>query len=266
MTEHAPDRLWSGIQISKVIAGTLAAVTAAVLGSFLGVAGTLAGAALASVVGSVGTEIFNNSLKRSTKHLQAVAPTFVKAPAAIGTPEVAAAAEEDNPAHTTPVVPRKPIRWKPVTLGAVAIFIVAMGAIFAVEAVAGESISTMTTGHDSGRNTISSVFGDDAKKSDDKPATVPSTSPSGSSESAESTEPTDDPSATGSTEPTEPATTEPTGEPTTGTPQDTEAPTGSGDQTQQDSGGSGNGDSEQGTSQDGTSQQLEPQQAPAPTE
>ncbi len=35
MTTHAPDRLWSGIQISKVIAGTLAAVAAAVLGFLL---------------------------------------------------------------------------------------------------------------------------------------------------------------------------------------------------------------------------------------
>ena len=35
MTEHAPDRLWSGIDIPKTIAGALAAVCAAVIGSFL---------------------------------------------------------------------------------------------------------------------------------------------------------------------------------------------------------------------------------------
>src|SRR3712207_3098225 len=102
MTEHAPDRLWSGIQLSKVVAGTLAAVSAAVIGSFLGVAGTLAGAAIASIVGSVGTEIYQRSLDRGAKKLQTLAPTFVKAPAAIGTPEVAAATEEDSPSHTVP--------------------------------------------------------------------------------------------------------------------------------------------------------------------
>ena len=77
MSEHAPDRFWSGIEISKVIAGTLAAVTAAVVGSFLGVAGTLAGAAVASVVGSVGTEIYQRSLHRGARRLSAFAPTFV---------------------------------------------------------------------------------------------------------------------------------------------------------------------------------------------
>ena len=38
MSEQASDRIWSGIDIPKTIAGTLAAVSAAVVGSFLGVA------------------------------------------------------------------------------------------------------------------------------------------------------------------------------------------------------------------------------------
>ncbi len=82
MTEHAPDRLLSGPQLTKLVAGTLAAVSAAAIGSFLGVAGTLIGAAVASVVGSLGTEIYQRSLKRGATKLQTLAPAFVKAPAA----------------------------------------------------------------------------------------------------------------------------------------------------------------------------------------
>ena len=44
MTAQAPDRIWSGIDIVKTLAGALAAVCAAWIGSFLGVAGTVAGA------------------------------------------------------------------------------------------------------------------------------------------------------------------------------------------------------------------------------
>ena len=98
MTEREPDRLWSGIEIPKVMAGVLAAVSAAFLGSFLGVAGTLAGAALASVIGSVGTEIYHRSLKKGGEKLQ---NTFVTAPAAVGTPLVAAAADQ-RPSETSP--------------------------------------------------------------------------------------------------------------------------------------------------------------------
>src|SRR3954466_13554107 len=118
MTERAPDRVWSGIDIPKTIAGVLAAVSAAVVGSFLGVAGTLVGAAVASLIGSIGTEIWARSIKRGGEKLQqTVAPAFIKAPAAIGTPEVAAATEDEAPSHTVPEAPRKEIQWKRVWLG-----------------------------------------------------------------------------------------------------------------------------------------------------
>ena len=98
MSEHAPDRIWSGIDVPKTIAGVLAAVTAAVIGSFLGAAGTLAGAAIASVVGSIGTEIYRKLVHRGQ---QKIVSTFVTAPAAVGTPAVAAAADE-SPSQPEP--------------------------------------------------------------------------------------------------------------------------------------------------------------------
>src|SRR3954468_4724975 len=109
MSEQAPDRLWSGIDIPKTIAAALAAVCAAVVGSYLGVAGTLIGAAVASVVGSVGTEVYDRSLKKGRKKLQTLAPVFVKAPAAVGTPPVPAATEEELPSQIVP--PARQIRW-----------------------------------------------------------------------------------------------------------------------------------------------------------
>ena len=102
MTTEAPDRLWSGIDLTRILGGALAAVCAAVAGSFLGVAGTLVGAAVASVIGSVGTEIYSRSINKGTKKLQStLAPTFIKAPAAVGTPPVEAATDEDSPSLST---------------------------------------------------------------------------------------------------------------------------------------------------------------------
>ena len=285
MTEAAPDRLWSGIQVSKVVAGTLAAVTAAVLGSFLGVAGTLAGAAMASVIGSVGTELFNNSLKRGHKHLATVAPTFVKVPAAIGTPPVAAATDDENPAHTVPddevatpaasgpVTSGKPIRWKPVLVGAAAVFVIAMGAIFAVEAIAGEPLSKITTGHSTGSDsTFGSLVGNNSDDEDTTPAVTTSTSPSEAPAPGESGDakvdpsaPTDtSPSGAATSSPAPDATTEPTTGPATDAPTDT-APTGdtgTGDQT--DSGTDTGDQTDSTTQQDSSKTGQEP--APAATE
>src|SRR4051794_28077138 len=122
MSEHTPDRVWSGIDIPKTVAAALAAVCAAVVGSYLGVAGTLVGAAVASVVGSVGTEIYQRWFSKGAKKLQTLAPAFVTAPAAVGTPAVAAATEEDSPSHTVPEAERRKIRWGRVALIAGVLF------------------------------------------------------------------------------------------------------------------------------------------------
>jgi hypothetical protein len=208
MSEHAPDRIWSGIEISKVIAGTLAAITAAVIGSFLGVAGTLAGAAVASVVGSIGTEVYQRSLNKGAKRLSAIAPTFVKAPAAVGTPEVAAATEEEKPSHT--VAPSRNIRWGHVALAATALFVLAIGTLSVFELVAGKSVASTVGNSSSGKSTVGSVFGNDSAE---EPAVTPSTDSSPAPTEEPATEPTDEPAVP----PAEPGT-EPTGEATTPPP------------------------------------------------
>src|ERR1700716_3764231 len=55
----------SGIRMAQVAAAALAAVTAALLGSTLGVAGTVLGAGVASVVTTVGAELYLRSMRRT---------------------------------------------------------------------------------------------------------------------------------------------------------------------------------------------------------
>jgi len=167
MSEHAPDRIWSGIDVPKTIAGVLAAVTAAVIGSFLGAAGTLAGAALASVVGSVGTEIYRKLVHRGQ---QKIVSTFVTAPAAVGTPAVAAATDESpsdpspsdpspsdpspsdpspsdpSPSGETPDAAPRRMRWGRVAMVAASVFVLAIGVLTAFEAITGKNAADAVTG------------------------------------------------------------------------------------------------------------------------
>ena len=198
MTEHQPDRILSGIDIPKTVAGVLAALSAAVVGSYLGVAGTLAGAAVASVIGSVGTEIYTRSIKKGHKKIQG---TFTAAPAAVGTPPVAAAAATTIalPAMDASM-PRK-VRWKRVALVAGALFVLAMGTLTAAELISGRSIADATRGGSGDRSTISSIIRDKSGKTEkprvSTPSESPTTEPTKESPTGQSTEqPTQQPTAT----------------------------------------------------------------------
>jgi hypothetical protein len=183
MSEHAPDRIWSGIDIPKTIAGVLAAVTAAVIGSFLGAAGTLAGAAIASVVGSIGTEIYRKLVHRGQ---QKIVATFVTAPAAVGTPAVAAAADESpsqpepSPVDDQPVAvaaaPRN-MRWGRVAMLAAGVFVLAMGVLSAFELISGKTAADAVTGrHSTSTSTVAKLWGGGHDKKQESP--VPATTPS----------------------------------------------------------------------------------------
>ena len=203
--QAAPEGFLSGINIPKVLAGTLAAVSAAVVGSFLGVAGTLVGAAVASIVGSIGTEIYERSLKHGAKKLQTLAPTFITAPAAIGTPEVAAATEQDSPSHTVPEPARKvQIRWGRIAAAAAGVFVLSMGAITVYEWVSGEPIAAAVGASNAKGTTLG---GGDSN--DKPPAPSPSATPAEQAPQAGSSA---DPNknATTTTPAADPATTAPT--------------------------------------------------------
>jgi hypothetical protein len=217
MTEQAPDRVWSGIDIPKIIAAALAAVCAAVIGSFLGVAGTLVGAAVASVIGSVGTEVYHRYLNKGAKKIQTLAvPAFVRAPAAVGTPSVAAAAEEDSPSHTVPDLPQRQIRWGRVAIVAGALFVLAMGTLTVVELITGKSVAS-TVGNGTGaKTTFGGIFDPGTSTS-----TTPAPTPTPSDTTPANAIPTAKPTAKATTAPPLESTAQPTTAPTTAAPDDT---------------------------------------------
>ena len=92
----------SGIRPIQVAAAALAAVTAALLGSTLGVAGTVLGAGLASVITTVGGELYLRSLDR-TKAAALKARTLTTrpqvAPASSTVESSGVAAEAEDPAE-----------------------------------------------------------------------------------------------------------------------------------------------------------------------
>ncbi|GHF73840.1 hypothetical protein FHX82_002051 [Amycolatopsis bartoniae] len=55
----------TGLKPAQIVASALAAVTAAFLGSTLGVGGTVAGAGIASVITTIGSEVYLRSLRRT---------------------------------------------------------------------------------------------------------------------------------------------------------------------------------------------------------
>lgn len=207
MTERAPDRIWSGINIPKTIAGALAAVCAAVVGSYLGVAGTLIGAAVASIVGSVGTEIYERSLNKGREKLQTLAPAFVKTPAAVGTPPVAAATEDESPSHT--VAPKPQIRWKRIALLAGAVFVLAMGSLTVFELVSNRSVASIVGNDTKARSTVGGLLNPGTRSA------TPTPSPSPSATATETRAPAVAPTTTQPTTPAPVTTTTPATGPTT---------------------------------------------------
>lgn len=251
MTTETTERIWGGLDAAKVIAGTLAAVSAAVLASTLGVAGTLVGAAVASLVGTVGQELYAQSLKRGYRKLRD--PRGRRTSASAATPGTVPAGHADSPDPTSttglrstatrtdtaafgavhvPTGAGRPSgrpRWRRIALAAVAAFAFAMLAVSAFELLSGRALAGMMGDDGAGSTTISSVVdGRDGSATTPAPTTSPSTDAETEAPTqAPTTAPTDEapvPVPTGATGPPSNA---PTGAPTaepTGPAQDT-APT-----------------------------------------
>ena len=94
-----------GLSVIQIVASTAAAVTAAVIGSRLGVAGTLTGAALASVVSAVGAAVYGHSLlvtrRHMTKALRLVRPAGAPPAPPAGTTPAATGAAGRPPSRPT---------------------------------------------------------------------------------------------------------------------------------------------------------------------
>jgi hypothetical protein len=134
----APPKL--DLNIVQLLAGTLAAVTAAVVASRLGVAGTVIGTAVGSIVATVGGALYTLSIRRTHARLQRFRsqdPTSVEhGPAA--------------PAGGESVWRRLhlPGNWPVLAGSAVAVFVLAMGTVWAVEnfVLGGKAFCALTGG------------------------------------------------------------------------------------------------------------------------
>jgi hypothetical protein len=204
MTKSASTKKFNPVE---VIAGTLAAVSAAVAASFLGVNGTVTGAAVGSVIATVSTAFYSHSLARSRERL-APRLRWVTRPGSTGDPP---ATRTTNPARgTTGTVygSRRRRPWRLVAVSAVAVFGLAIGAITATEYAIGQPLASLFGGHATG-TTISNLDGGSTPVTNTTP--VPT-----------ATEPSDAGSVTSSPEPT---TSVPPVQPSTGSDGASTAPT-----------------------------------------
>ena len=100
-----------GLSVTQIVASTAAAVTAALIGSRLGVAGTLTGAALASVVSGVGAAVYGHSLLVTRRHMTKALGLVRPADTTPATPAATAAAPGRRPSPRVLPDPMTTRRW-----------------------------------------------------------------------------------------------------------------------------------------------------------
>jgi hypothetical protein len=207
------------VKISQVLAGALAAVTAALIGSTMGVAGTIVGAGMASIVSTVGGALYLRSIERTRDSVRTVRAKVVgksggttvlvadpdEEPPAVGE-EVEAT---DEPAEDRPPAERRKLRWPMLVVGSLAAFALGMVAVTGVEWLRGESLSG-GTGTTFGSIVEPHRAGDDQQERQAPDPTTSTTAP---------TAPTDDstPPTSTTTGPTSTTTTPPSDSSTTTT-------------------------------------------------
>ncbi|MFE0023704.1 hypothetical protein [Amycolatopsis sp. NPDC059021] len=219
----------SGLRVPQVLAAALAAITAALLGSTLGVAGTVLGAALASVVTTVGSEIYLRSLHSTTRAARKAREVLatsgkIKPVGRDGGPvtQIDLAnqptvklprPELDGPPEDATGKLRK-LRWPLIIGTSVVAFVAAILLLFGFEKTTGKPIG--------GTNGISGIFGGSTGQSRDDHKDVPTTGDQAPppSESRQAP-PTSTPSLPPSTTPSSPPPSTSSAPPTTSAPPST---------------------------------------------
>jgi hypothetical protein len=155
----------------SLIAGCLAAVTAAVLASFFGVGGTIIGTALGSIVGTAGTAIYTHSIRRTQRRLTGLRSH--EGHAAAAGPPAAGAPAAGGGFHMSPR------NWLMIGLAAFVAFAIGMAFVTGVEAAAKEQLSALVTGKKSSgpTTTVGAVTGTEAPPATPTPTTEPSSAP-----------------------------------------------------------------------------------------
>lgn len=150
------------LTINKVLAGALAAATAAVIGSLLGAAGTVVGAAVGSMASTVATAVYLSSLERTAHTVRTRlaprrnGPADDPADADAGAEPVEddAADADAGPAvddpededEVAPVPPPPSRRWRSAVIGTVLAFVIGVGVITGLEFVKGSTITRSEPG------------------------------------------------------------------------------------------------------------------------
>lgn len=219
-----PQRQRLELSIPQLLAGGLAAASAAVVASWLGVAGTVTGAVVASIVAAVSTALYKHSLERSSQVIRETLPVLPVLPDRYRNAHLNGNAHLDHAgSETAKIGARRPprprsgasptaarrIRWGAVAVSAVLTLIVGFGMLTVVEGVLGKPVEG-----GGGRFTVDRILGHGGSNHSDN--TKPKTpAPSSTSTSDTSSVPsTTAPDTTGTTEPP----------PTTTAPPDTTPP------------------------------------------
>jgi len=234
---------------TQLVGGALAAMTAAVIGAQLGVAGTVLGAAIGSIVAGAAGSLYTASLKHTKDKLASafvgrVGETDVQLTtvstdadtagwATVTQPSAAVAPPSPDPVATDAEVDRagRPVSrwpWKPILVSTAAVFLLAIAGITGFELISGQSVSggegtTITQVSESRSSGTDKPTQAPSGGSSTEPSTEPSVAPSTetsaeqSSEPSQSAEPTAEPSQT--TEPSASAEPSSTASPSTDDPQ-----------------------------------------------
>lgn len=264
-----------GLSLSQIIGGSLAAATAAALGSKLGVAGTIGGAALASVVSAVAGSLYTASVRRTREGVQQVFSRRPRIPAAtvpaarttlsedvLGSagPAPALSRRDDVPTPSDAVGPAPAARTRRrvvrnALIGAVAVFVVAFVGIFAFETLTGRALdgdrgTTIGQLTQPGSGSREPTTRPEPSTGASSPASTPSASEQPSSEP--STGSTAEPSSGTSTEPSTAPSEAPSSQPSTSSEPSTAPSSASSSQPSSGSSAAAPGDSQVGSSGQGS--------------
>jgi hypothetical protein len=210
------------LSITQVLGGALAAVTAALLGAQLSVAGTVIGAALASIITAVAGSLYTASLRRTHDKVKTV--FYTSQPNEVDEPTVMEITS-DRAGHITgqrshlvapepapsPNQRRSKLNWKRILVAALAAFGIAAVALTTVELVTGHAVS----GGEG--TTFQQVSEGRSQKGSDTKKKAPSEKPTKKATTAATEQPTAEPSAKAETSEPQPTTAAPTPEATQAT-------------------------------------------------
>ena len=214
--EHKPKRI--DLSPTQLAGGALAAMTSAVVGARLGVAGTVLGAAVGSIVAGVAGTLYTTSLRHTKEKISSVivaktedaetaiipvpaepyrvADQHTSSQASIGDAPTrqlpwatdAAARPATAVGAIEPSQPKHRWPWKAILVSTAAVFVLAFAAITGFEVLTGHAIS-------GGQGTTITQVSEGRSSGSSKPSDAPSTQPSDSASTEASTETSSAPSA-----------------------------------------------------------------------